>query len=64
MADKFNISFSDDIFLFSPLSFRESLLNAYRKSIVKNAKEYKIPPKWDGKASERIWNIILNKGKD
>ncbi len=39
---------------------KDSILEAYRKSLSRDVKEYKVPPKWDGKASERIWKIILN----
>ena len=39
---------------------KESILNAFKISIEKDNKSYRVPPKWDGKASERIWNIILN----
>ena len=38
---------------------KESILNAYRESIKGKSKEYNIPPKWDGRAAERIWKIIL-----
>ena len=39
---------------------KESILNAYKESIEKRGKKFKVPPKWDGKAAERIWNTILN----
>lgn len=37
---------------------KESILNAYRKSIGRNGDAYRVPPKWDGKAAERIWKIF------
>lgn len=39
---------------------KESILNAYRKSIERRGKKYGVPPKWDGKTAERIWKILLN----
>ena len=39
---------------------KESILNAYKESINKKGKEYVVPPKWDGKAAERIWRVILD----
>jgi UDP-N-acetylglucosamine 2-epimerase (non-hydrolysing) len=39
---------------------KESILKAYRNAMEKNRKNYSVPPKWDGRASERIWKIILN----
>ena len=39
---------------------KESILNAYKWSIEKRGKAFTVPPKWDGRASERIWKIILN----
>lgn len=36
-----------------------SILAAYQKSINKKTIEARIPPKWDGKAAERIWQAIL-----
>ncbi|WDN88274.1 UDP-N-acetylglucosamine 2-epimerase (non-hydrolyzing) [Desulfosarcina sp. BuS5] len=38
---------------------KESILNAYRESIKGKSKEHNVPPKWDGRAAERIWKIIL-----
>jgi len=40
---------------------KESILNAYKESINKKGKEYVVPPKWDGKAAERIWRVILDR---
>ena len=37
---------------------REGILNAYRESLIK-VKRAAIPPLWDGRASNRIWDIIL-----
>lgn len=39
---------------------KESILNAYRDAMEKNRKNFSVPPKWDGRAAERIWKIILN----
>jgi UDP-N-acetylglucosamine 2-epimerase (non-hydrolysing) len=39
---------------------KESILSAYRKSIEKKELEFNVPPKWDGRAAERIWKIVLN----
>ena len=36
---------------------KESIINAYEASIAK-AKAARVPPLWDGKASERIWSIL------
>ncbi len=116
MMDEFNIHLSNNIFLFSPLSFKESLLlwkdakvvltdsgglqeettalgvpcvtirenterpitiemgtnilagtkkesilNAFEEAIARPKDQFKVPPKWDGKAAERIWKILLKK---
>ena len=37
---------------------KESILKAYRESIKGKGKEYNVPPKWDGKAAERIWKVL------
>jgi len=39
---------------------RESILHAYKTSINEKGKKFSVPPKWDGRAAERIWKIILN----
>ena len=117
MIDEFNIHLSDKIFLFSPLSFKESLFlwkdarvvltdsgglqeettalgvpcvtirenterpitikmgtnilagtkkesifKAFEEAVVRPKAQFKVPPKWDGKAAERIWEILLKKG--
>ena len=36
---------------------RDGILHAYREQMA-GTKRGKIPPKWDGKASERIWKIL------
>ena len=114
MMDQFNIAFSGNVILLSPLGFKESLflwkdarvvltdsgglqeettamgvpcvtirenterpitiemgsnvlggtkkdsiLKAYRKSVARNKKIYRVPPQWDGRAAERIWEILL-----
>jgi len=38
---------------------REGILNAYRKSLQKKLRA-DIPPKWDGRASDRIWSILVS----
>jgi len=115
MMDEFNIDLSDNIFLLSPLSFKESLflwkdakvvltdsgglqeettalgvpcvtirknterpitiklgtnilagtkkesiLIAFEEAIARSKDQFKVPPKWDGKAAERIWKILLS----
>ena len=38
----------------------ESILHAYKEVVRNKRKKYAVPPKWDGRAAERIWKIILN----
>jgi UDP-N-acetylglucosamine 2-epimerase (non-hydrolysing) len=40
---------------------KESILNAYKKNIENGEKVFTVPPKWDGKAAERIWRVILDR---
>ncbi len=116
MMDEFSLDLSDNIFLFSPLSFKESLflwkdakvvltdsgglqeettalgvpcvtirenterpitikmgtnilagtkkesiLEAFEKAVNGSKNQFKVPPKWDGRAAERIWRILLKK---
>ena len=116
MMEEFNLDLSDNIFLFSPLSFKESLflwkdskvvltdsgglqeettalgvpcvtirenterpitikmgtnilagtkkesiLKAFEEAIARPRDQFKVPPKWDGRAGERIWKILLKK---
>jgi UDP-N-acetylglucosamine 2-epimerase (non-hydrolysing) len=116
MMDEFNIHLSENISLFSPLSFKESLflwkdakvvltdsgglqeettalgvpcvtirenterpitikmgtnilagtkkesiLNAFEEAVSRPKDHFKVPPKWDGKAAERIWKILIKK---
>ena len=116
MMDEFNLRLSNRIFLFPPMSFKESLflwkdakvvltdsgglqeettalgvpcvtirenterpitiemgtnvlagtkkepiLRAFEKAVVRSRNRFKVPPKWDGKAAERIWKILLEK---
>jgi UDP-N-acetylglucosamine 2-epimerase (non-hydrolysing) len=116
MMDEFNLRLSNNISLFSPLSFKESLflwkdakvvltdsgglqeettalgvpcvtirenterpitikmgtnilagtkkdsiLKAFEEAIARPKGHFKVPPKWDGKAAERIWKILLKK---
>jgi len=39
---------------------KESILKAYKERIEKRGKNIVVPPKWDGRVSQRIWEIILN----
>ena len=116
MMEEFSFHLSDNIFLFSPLSFKESLflwkdakivltdsgglqeettalgipcvtirenterpitikmgtnilagtkkesiLKAFEEAIARPKDQFKVPPKWDGRAAERIWKILLKK---
>ena len=38
---------------------KESIIKAYSESIGK-AKTARVPPMWDGRASERIWEILIH----
>ncbi len=38
---------------------RASIMKAYRESMERKDKPYVVPPKWDGKASERIWKVLM-----
>jgi hypothetical protein len=42
---------------------KESILNAFEKAVARPRNQFKVPPKWDGKAAERIWKILLKKNK-
>lgn len=42
---------------------KESIIAAYRTSLEKRGKEFSVPPKWDGRAAERILNILLVAGR-
>jgi UDP-N-acetylglucosamine 2-epimerase (non-hydrolysing) len=39
---------------------KETILEAYRVCIQNNNKKFQLPTKWDGRSSERIWNILLH----
>ncbi len=39
---------------------RESILKAYEEVVNGKKPEYRVPPKWDGRASERIWEVLSN----
>ncbi len=41
---------------------KENILKCYRQIMEKGKQEANIPPKWDGKAAERIVDILI-KGK-
>ena len=38
----------------------DNIVEAYRNSIEGKDRTFSVPPKWDGKASERIWDILLD----
>ncbi len=38
----------------------DNIVEAYRNSIEGKDRTFVVPPKWDGKASERIWEILLD----
>ena len=38
---------------------KESILKAFEEAIARPKDQFKVPPKWDGKAAERIWKILL-----
>jgi len=40
---------------------KESILNAFEEAVARPKDQFKVPPKWDGKAAERIWKILLKK---
>ena len=37
----------------------ETILEAYRASIANKGRKFLVPSKWDGRASERIWQVLL-----
>ena len=39
---------------------KDTILHDYKTSINKKHKKFSVPPKWDGRAAERIWKIILS----
>jgi UDP-N-acetylglucosamine 2-epimerase (non-hydrolysing) len=40
---------------------KESILKAFDEVLNKPRNQFKVPPKWDGRAAERIWKILLKK---
>jgi len=40
---------------------KESILKAFEEAITRPKDQFKVPPKWDGKAAERIWKILMKK---
>ena len=40
---------------------KESILKAFEEAIARPKDQFKVPPKWDGRAAERIWKILLKK---
>lgn len=39
-----------------------SILKAYQESMARDRTKCAVPPKWDGKAAERIWKVLLDRG--
>lgn len=37
---------------------RESILKAYRERLEARGTKFSVPPLWDGRAAERIWNVL------
>jgi len=40
---------------------KETILKAFEEAMERPKDQFKVPPKWDGKAAERIWRILLKK---
>jgi UDP-N-acetylglucosamine 2-epimerase len=40
---------------------KEAILGAFEEAVARHKDQFKVPPKWDGKAAERIWKILLKK---
>ncbi len=38
---------------------KESILKAYSEALASDRSKAKVPPKWDGRAAERIWKVIV-----
>lgn len=38
---------------------KDSILKAFEKAITRPKDQYKVPPKWDGRAAERIWKVLI-----
>ncbi|HIC86550.1 MAG TPA: UDP-N-acetyl glucosamine 2-epimerase, partial [Desulfobacterales bacterium] len=38
---------------------KDSILKAYTKALQRGRGKAKVPPKWDGRAAERIWEVLL-----
>jgi len=39
---------------------KEAILKAYKNSLERNKGKVSVPPKWDGKAAERIWKVLCS----
>jgi len=39
---------------------KESILKAYRECVERDRKAFSVPPKWDGRAAERIWRALVD----
>jgi len=39
---------------------RDSIISAYHKSMDRKRNQFTVPAKWDGRAAQRIWDVILN----
>ena len=40
---------------------RDSILRAYSEALNKDREKAKVPPKWDGRAAKRIWEVLLQR---
>jgi UDP-N-acetylglucosamine 2-epimerase (non-hydrolysing) len=38
---------------------KEPILKAFEEAVTRPKDQFKVPPKWDGKAAERIWKVLL-----
>jgi len=39
---------------------KKTILKAFEEAVSRPRVQFKVPPKWDGKAAERIWKILLS----
>jgi len=39
---------------------RDTILKAYEEAVNGSKKACAVPPKWDGKAAERIWRVLIS----
>jgi len=38
---------------------KDSILGAYKTILERQKRGFSVPPKWDGRSSERIWQILV-----